>query len=475
MNNNNISKNVKKVLVAFLVCFVGIIIYITYFEVFKADKISESKYNKRLQVKRNEILRGTIYDRNMKPLTQSKKINKLNQSRTYIYNELFANVLGYVNPKYGMSALEKKYDSELMGTEQMEVSNLFKGLSEEKDDKIGYNLRTTLDYDIQKQAYDTLGDNKGAVVALNPKTGEILAMVSKPSYNPNNLDKEWKNINFDENKPLYNRAIYGLYPPGSTFKIITAVSALENINDIKERTFEDDGELVFNSSESLSNYGGEVLGNIGFNEAFVESSNVVFGGLGLELGNSTLKKTAEKFYFNKELPIDDFKVKKGRFPTLKSYEKGNIAQSAIGQGEVLVSPMQMALVASTIANDGVMMKPFVVKDVVDSKGKSIKKTESKTLEQVTTKENASVMKKLMKNVVEDGTGTKASVDGISVCGKTGTADNESGDKKAHSWFVGFAPYDDPKIAIAVIVENGGVGGKKAAQIARDVIITSLKK
>lgn len=472
--NNDISKNIKKVLVVFLVCFIGLISYITYFQVFKAEEISASPYNRRLQAKRNSILRGTIYDRNMKPLTKSKKVSTLNQERTYVYGEIFANVLGYVSPKYGMTGLERTYDSTLIGAETMELSKFFDSITE-KTDKVGYSIRTTLDYEIQKKAYELIGDNKGSVVALDPRTGEVIAMVSKPSYNPNKLEEQWKSINSDKDNPLYNRATYGLYPPGSTFKVITAVSALENIQGVAQKNFKDEGVLVFNSRESLKNYNGEVLGNIDFSEAFAESSNVVFGGLGLELGNDKLRETAENFYFNKSLAIDDFSIKKGRFPTLKRNEKGNIAQSAIGQGEVLVSPMQMALVTSTIANNGVMMKPILVKDVLNSKGERIQKTKTSVLGQVTSSENSDILKNLMKKVVEEGTGRNASINGVSVCGKTGTADNESGNKEPHSWFVGFAPYENPQIAVAVIVENGGVGGGKAAEIAREVMKLGLKK
>lgn len=472
--NNDISKNIKKVLVVFLVCFIGLISYITYFQVFKAEEISLSPYNRRLQAKRNSILRGTIYDRNMKPLTKSKKVSTLNQERTYVYGEIFANVLGYVSPRYGITGLERKYDSTLIGAKTMELSKFFNSITE-KTDKVGYSLRTTLDYEIQKKAYELIGDNKGAVVALNPRTGEVITMVSKPSYNPNKLEKEWQSINSNKGNPLYNRANYGLYPPGSIFKVITAVSALENIQGVAQKNFKDEGVLVFNSKESLKNYNGEVLGNIDFSEAFAESSNVVFGGLGLELGNDKLRETAENFYFNKSIPVDDFSIKQGRFPTLKRNEKGNIAQSAIGQGEVLVSPMQMALVTSTIANNGVMMRPILVKDVLNIKGERVQKTKTDVLGRITASENANILKNLMKKVVEEGTGRNASINGVSVCGKTGTADNESGNKKPHSWFVGFAPYENPQIAVAVVVENGGLGGRKAAEIAREVMKLGLKK
>lgn len=470
---NDISRNIKMVLIVFLFCFIGVISYIMYFQVFRADEIVKSPYNRRIQARRNSVLRGTIYDRNMKALTKSKKVSTLNQERTYTGGKLFAHTLGYVNIKYGITGLEKQYDSVLMGDDDKKIEEFISFMKEDKK-KVGNSIKTTLDYNLQQKAYELLGNNKGSVVALEPKTGEVLAMVSKPSFDPNNLEENWKKINSDKDIPLYNRSILGLYPPGSTFKIVTAVSALENINNITNRTFKDNGVLTFNSKYSLKNYGGHAYGNLDLRSAFYKSSNVVFGSLGIELGNNNLKNTSEKFYFNETIPSEGFLAKKSRFPSLESYEKGNIAQSAIGQGEVLASPIEMALVSSTIANDGVMMKPFLVKEVLESTGNSVKKINGESIKRVTSTENAKIIKKYMKDTVSQGTGGNAALSSVAVCGKTGTADTGRNGEKPHSWFVGFAPYENPKIAIAVIVENGGVGGAEAAKIAREVIRQSMK-
>lgn len=471
---NDVSKNIKKVLVVFLLFFMGVVSYIAYFQVFRAEKIVESPYNRRLQAKRNEILRGTIFDRNLRALTKSKKVSTLNQQRTYVDGALFAHVLGYVNPTYGVTGLEKQYDSILIGSDTMDLSKFLNSITE-KNEKIGYNIKTTLDYSIQKKAFDLLGNNRGAVVALNPQTGEVLAMVSKPSFNPNSLEESWKGLNSDKNIPLYNRAIMGMYPPGSIFKIITTLSSLENIADVTTRTFEDEGALVFNQKESLKNFDGNVYGNIDLREAFYKSSNVVFGSLGIELGNSALKATAEKFYFNETIPIDDFTAKASRFPTLKKNELGNMAQTAIGQGEILATPLEMALMTSSIANNGVMMEPYVVKDILNQNGESVKTIKSEVLKTVASEENAKIIKEYMKDTIEKGTGKNAALSGVSMGGKTGTADTGRAGESPHSWFVGFAPYENSKIAIAVIVENGGVGGGKAAEIAREVMREALKK
>lgn len=474
---NDISKNIKKVLLVFLLCFIGLFTYITYFEIFVGPNIVNNTYNKRLWVKRNEVLRGTIYDRNKKPLTTSTRVNSETQKREYTGGPLFAHVLGYVNIKYGITGLENKYDTELMSTNIKDTIESFIINKGKTEAKIGDNLQTTLDYNIQKAAYDALGSNRGAVVALNPKTGEILAVVSKPSYDPNNLENIWQSLNQDSNKPLINRATSGLYPPGSTFKTITAISALENLKGIQNRTFTDNGKLIFNSKESLSNFNGESFGSIGFKDAYVYSSNVVFGTLGLDLGNDKLKSTAEKFFFNKSIPADGIGIAKSQFPTLKNYEKGNMAQSAIGQATVLASPMEMALVASTIANDGVMMKPYLVQQVTTSKGVAVKTIAPEAVGQIISKDTSAVMKDFMRTVVQQGTGVNASIPGIQVCGKTGTADHHDEGSQAapHSWFIGFAPYENPQIAVAVIVEDGGQGGIAAARVARMTMSAALGK
>ncbi|HEY5561873.1 MAG TPA: penicillin-binding transpeptidase domain-containing protein [Clostridiaceae bacterium] len=466
---DDMSSSIKKVLVVFLFFFFAVITYITYFEIAVAPKIVNSTLNKRTWVKRNEVLRGTIYDRNMVALTKSEKVDELTQKRQYTGNDVFAHVLGYVNIKYGITGLEKKYDSELMAddTSILDIFNIDKNPTP----KVGHNLITTLDSKLQSKAYELLGDNIGAIVALDPKTGEILALVSKPSYDPNNLEKIWTDLNKNKNSPLINRATAGLYPPGSTFKIITALSALENIGGIQNRTFKDNGKLVFNSKESLSNFGGEVLGNLSFRNAFIHSSNVVFGGLGEELGNTKLKTEAEKFYFNANIPSDGVTIENSMFPKLAKNEIGNIAQSAIGQSTVLATPMEMALVAATIANGGVMMEPYLVKEVTKSDGTKIKAIEGKPIGTIISPSNSSIMKDLMLGVVKEGTGTNANVPGIEICGKTGTADHKEGggNLAPHAWFVGFAPYASPTIALAIIVEDGGQGGIIAANIASGLI------
>jgi penicillin-binding protein A len=476
---NDLSSNIKKVMMVFLLLFLALITYLSFFFIFKGPSVVGRPENKRLWAKRNEVLRGTIYDRNMKALTKSEKVSTLNQKREYVGEAMFAHALGYVDVRYGITGLENRYDSELMANNSLsytELFKLFKNKGKEKE-KIGNSLKVSLDFDIQKKAYELLGDKRGAVVALNPETGEVLALVSKPSFNPNNLEKIWEDVRKSPDRPLLNRAVSGLYPPGSIFKVITGVSALENIEGIDERIFKDNGKLQIGEKYALNNYGGAAYGSIDLKTALMKSSNVVFGGLALELGNDKLKKSAEEFYFNKDIPADGIVIDNSRFPEIPKYEKGSIAQTGIGQSSILATPMEMALVSATIANDGVMMEPKIVNEVLTYEGKKIRSIGPKKLATVTTPEIAAKMKEYMRAVVEKGTGKGAAVSGVVVSGKTGTADHDDKPKveePPHSWFIGFAPYDNPKIALAVIVEEGGTGGGAAAKIASGVFKEALK-
>ncbi|MBU3179679.1 peptidoglycan D,D-transpeptidase FtsI family protein [Clostridium psychrophilum] len=472
---NDFVINIKKVMLVFLILFIVLISYISYLYMFKSETAVASSFNQRLWAERNKVLRGTIYDKDMTALTKSTRLSETSQKQTYLQGAVFAHAIGYMDPIYGLTGLEKKYDGELMGNSDSALSK-FAFFSKDNEEKVGNGLRTTLDSKLQEKAYNLLGDHRGAIVAMNPKTGEILAMVSKPSYDPNNLDKEWKSINSNKDMPLLNRAVSGLYPPGSTFKTVTAASALENITNVINTSKNDNGSLVVNGTRLLGDFQGESFGNIDFKSAYMHSSNVYFGSLGLDLGNKELKNTAEKFYFNKDIPTIGLTVENSVFPNYKSNEKGNIAQSAIGQAGVLVTPMEMALVVSTVANNGVMMEPMLVKEILSSKGNSIEKLKSKQLAQVMTSENAATMKTLMRAVVSGGTGKSAALPNILVSGKTGTADHDDPSKQEapHAWFTGFAPYDNPKIAIAVIIEDGGQGGVLAANITKELIRTYLQ-
>ena len=488
---NDFRSSVKKIMAVFLFLFIALISYIAYFQLFQAPSIAADQGNKRLWAERNKILRGPIYDRAGNVLTKGERTGVLTQSREYVDGALYVHALGYINQKYGLTGLEESYDKELstyssVGTGIRTFLNDFstESLKEafktrtDEEEKIGNGVVTTLDKDIQKAAFDTLGDRKGAVVALNPKTGEVLAMVSKPTYDPNNLEAAINSANAGAgaDSPLINRAVNGKYPPGSTFKTITTASALNNIPGVTDRIFHDTGKLVFNSTYSLSNSGGAVNGDINLKSAFQLSSNFVYGTLAGELGNDKLKATAESFGFNNTIPAEGFTISQSKFPTLESYEVGMIAQCGIGQSSIEATPMQMALVASTIANNGVMMRPKLVNKVVDMKGNVVDTIEDKKYKQVINASDAATIKEYMVNLVNKN--NPASLSGMNIAGKTGTADHldaNGNNAKPHSWFIAFAPADDPKVAVAVIVEDGGFGATAAAPVAAEVIKAALSK
>ncbi|MGL5244813.1 MAG: peptidoglycan D,D-transpeptidase FtsI family protein [Sarcina sp.] len=488
MKKNDLSHNIKKVMVVYLILLLGLITYITYFNLFKAPEIANMPNNNRLWAKRNEVLRGTIYDRDGNALTSGERTGALTQTRKYLQGDLYAHVLGYVDPKYGLTGLEKLYDSELINYESTSLKSFFKSFNfkedfknrKEDDKKVGNSLVATLSTKVQKAAYDALGANKGAVVALNPKTGEILASVSKPTFNPNDLDNAMKTINANpDNHIMINRAVSGMYPPGSTFKIVTLSSALENLPGVADRTFNDTGKIEFGGdNKPLPNENGVAYGSIDLKKAVSVSSNVVFGTLAMELGNSKLKKTAEDYGFNVGVPSDGIIVDNSKFPSLNKAEKGNIARSGIGQSSILATPMQMALIASTVANDGVMMEPHLVSKVVNKDGDVVETIAPKEVKRVISKDQASIIKNYMKGVVDDRINGKwTSFKGLNAAGKTGTAEWEKNGKMQtpHSWFIGFAPVDDPTVAVAVIVEEGGAGSGIAAQIGAKVMRAALGK
>ena len=480
---NDLAKSIRNVMVIFLFCFIELISYIAYFQVFKGPDIANDSGNKRLWARRNEILRGTIYDKDGNPLTNSIRVDKFNQSREYVYGDLYVHALGYIDERFGITGLEEEYDNELSKYSSFSngIRSLLKNFDLKKafenrdEEKIGNGIVTTLDYNLQKVAYDAMGDLKGAVVALNPKTGEVLAMVSKPTYDPTNLEQtiEDANTGVDTESKLLNRTINGLYPPGSVFKTITLAAALENDPSITGRTFNDTGKITFDDGTELNNYMKQAHGNLDLQMAYRVSSNVVFGTLSMEMGNEKLKEVSERFGFNSRVPGIGMSISESRFPSLKDYELGNIAQSGIGQASVLSSPMQMAIVAATVANDVVLMEPKLVNKIVDKDGNTIKEIQNKTLQSnVISKEIANTIKDYMGYLVSNNIYRWPAFEGTNAGGKTGTADymlDDGSEGVPHGWFISAAPLDDPKIAVAVIVEQGENGAGSAADIASKVV------
>lgn len=461
------SKRIVRVLIVLSTMLVGLVLYLSYFEVFKADQIESHSFNRRQWLNEELVIRGSIIDRNGKILAYSEKVEDI-QSRIYKYGSLYSHIIGYSHKEYGKSGIEASYNKLLIDDESNPIRVITDKITGTRDK--GNNVILTIDHELQIMAEKKLKGNKGAIVLMNPMNGEIYAMVSKPDFDPTTLKENWEDIVEDLESPLLNRATMGLYAPGSIFKIITATAVLQagNINE----TYECEGSLNINGFV-LNNFRNTVHGEIDLEEALAESCNVAFAQMGLQLGKNNLRISAEKYMFNKIIPFD-LVTKRSLFPSTTTMTNPELGATAIGQGKLLTTPLNMALVASAIANDGLMMKPIIVKEVISPEGKSIKSNNPNTIGKVCEAEEAGIIKDMMIEVVKSGTGTNAAIKNTVVAGKTGTAQNDMG--KEHAWFIGFAPAENPKVAVAVILENAGTtGGKSAAPIARDLLNAGLKK
>lgn len=463
----NTNKRIVLSLIAISVLFFSLIVYLTYFEVFTKDQIVSNNYNQRLSQYEDAVLRGNIYDRNGRVIAYSQREGEeAEQKRIYPYDNMYSHVIGYSSKTYGKALLEASYNKYLLNINELrpviDLKNQITGQTSK-----GNNLYLTIDHELQSLGQELLDGSKGAIVAMDPKTGEVLAMVSKPDYNPNSLslEKNWTSIVESENTPLLPRATQGLYQPGSTFKTLVASQAIEE--GLGDTIFEDKGTTTISGKE-IKNYGVKAYGSINLEEALTYSSNVAFAELGLALGDGGLRQLSEKLLFNQSINFE-ISIKKSSFPT-KKLNKSEQAVTAYGQGELLVTPMHMAMMVSSIANDGLMMKPILVKNITGFTGTEGKPEE---LSRVMSPETAHEVSAMMESVVNKGTGKNAAISGIQVAGKTGTAENNT--DKSHAWFIGFAPADDPQIAVAVILENSGsTGGQAAAPLARWIIQQGLK-
>lgn len=463
MNN----KKLVHVLVFFSILFLSLITYLTVIEVIYKDEYSSHNFNARNITKEYNVLRGTIYDRDGEVLAYSKIDNKTHK-RYYPFENLYAHVIGYCSPIYGKSLIESSYNSELLGEE---IITSFFNLKDRFSGEIkkGNDLVLTIDHTLQRRASSLLGNRSGAVVVSNPKTGEILAMVSKPDFNPNQtyLAQSWERLSKDEKSPLMSRATMGLYAPGSTYKIVTASSLIEN--GMEDFTVNDEGFLEF-EGHKIGNAGGKSYGELDLENAFKVSSNVYFATAGTKLGTEKMRNIAEKFLINKKIDFD-ISYNKSRFAQGTFGDEENAA-TAIGQGRLLVSPLEINLITCAIANDGKIPKPHLMKEIKTNNGFVMQSDKVQTLASPISKSTAQKIKDYMKKVVESGTGTAAKLWNVEVCGKTGTSENEKTDENpnaTHALFTGFAPYDDPEIAVTVVVEYAGSGGGVAAPIAREII------
>ena len=447
--------------VFFVAIFMGLIGYLIYFNTVKSDDFINSPYNTRQDTFSDRVVRGSILSSDGEVLAQTNVSEDGTEERSYPYGNTFAHVVGY--DTNGKSGLESEANFQLLSSHEFflnQIRNEFMGTK-----NTGDSVVSTLSADLQTTAYNSLGDRRGAVVALEPSTGKILAMVSKPDFDPNTISENWDSLVNDEtNSSLLNRATMGQYPPGSTFKVVTALDYFRTHGSFNGFSFDCQGSIT-KEGHTIQCYNGNVHGTEDFYTAFANSCNCAFAEIGTELGGASLLKTSEDLLFNKKLPLNSYR--KSSFSLNGSSGIPLIMQTAIGQGNTLVSPMHMALITSTIANNGVLMKPYLIDKVVNANGDTIKTTEPTTYKRLMTGNEAAILGKLMKGVVESGTASALNGRGYTVAGKTGSAEyDENG--SSHSWFIGYSNVDDPDLVVAVIVEGGGTGSEAAVPIAADL-------
>jgi peptidoglycan glycosyltransferase len=478
-----VNRQIRIVALIALVLFGVAFVNLNWLQLVNAQHLANNPDNVRVILKEYAIARGPILSADEKTVALSVKTpnEDLKYLRTYPEGPVFAHVSGYYSYVYGRAQLEATYNKDLTGTgghlTMQQLSDQLLGGSQQ-----GNTVVTTISDQLQKAAVQALGTHKGAVVALDPTTGAILAMVSSPSYDPttisshdpNAVTKAWKGLQADPGKPMLNRAASQTYPPGSTFKVITAAAAVQNGLGVTTSYAPAPQFLPAQTTSPIKNFGGEVCGG-DMAQALSQSCNVYFAKLATQLPPGALAKTARDFGFGEAPPLDIPDVA-SRLPTdaeLKS--PAFTAQSAIGQFNVAATPLQMALVAAGIANQGKIMRPRIVKEVRDPQGNVTKQNPPSLWKTAVPPDVAATLTSLMEGVVDSGTGTAARIPGIKVAGKTGTAQNVAG-QPPHAWFISFAPADAPKIAVAVLVENGGnlgseaTGGRLSAPIAQQVML-----
>lgn len=478
---------VRRLSIVVLTLVLMLMMSASFIQVINASDLNQDPRNVRTLYRQYGNFRGPFVVDGESIVWSAPVDDPYNYQRTYADGALYAPATGFYSIVYGRTALEQTENELLNGTADSlfwtRLGNLFAGEQQQ-----GASIELTLKASMQRVATEQLGDQRGAVVALDPRTGQILAMVTSPSYDPAMLaghDTAEVNANYQEllnreDGPLINRAIAGdTYPPGSTFKLIDAAAALEAGYDADTELYAPQELELPGTSSTIGNYGGATCSSTDYMtlaDALRISCNTAFADLGMDLQWSVVQRKAEDFGWTDGITVP-LTVTKSRLP--ENPNESQTAMSALGQYDVRATPLQMAMVAAGIANDGVLMKPYLVDTVRASDLTVVDVTSPEIYKEAMTRSDANTLTEMMVGVVDSGTGTAARINGVEVAGKTGTAETGQ-DTSPHAWFVSFAPADDPVVALAVIVENGGsvgdeaTGGAVAAPIAKAVMEEAIR-
>jgi peptidoglycan glycosyltransferase len=480
-----VNRQITQLFGLFALLFAVLVVFTSRWTVLEAQSLDDKPSNRRALIQEEKVPRGVIYARDDKTVLARSIPRGSGQSRiftrSYPSGPLFSHEIGYSFILNGRRGLEQSRNDDLAG-KQDEFASILSGLESQR--KEGFDLVTNLDPAGQKTAIQGLGGQKGAVVAIEPATGKVRVMASVPGFDANQVPDDFSRLNRDPNKPLFNRATQELYPPGSTFKVVTTTAALDSGKATPASIFDGHSPRTI-SGAPLANAGGENFGPISLTDALTNSVNTVFAQVGERVGRRTLLEYMDRFGFNEKPKLDypddqliRSGIRNGKGQLVTSTTGFDIGRVAIGQGglegAITVSPLQMAEVAAAVANGGKLMKPRFTDRIVRKDGRVKQRIEPDLQTQVMKPQTAKQLGEMMGKVVEEGTATAGALQGIRVAGKTGTAEVANRTEN-QAWFIAFAPVEKPKIAIAVTIERTqGQGGTVAAPIAKQVLQTLLK-
>lgn len=472
--------SIRRLFYVTVVLFAGLLGMLAFQQMINAHSLADNPHNTRKVFEQMRIDRGLILAHDNTEMAKNRKEGDLFY-RTYPQGDLASPLIGYNDVTYGQTGLEHSQNDYLTGTaDEVELVNFFNTLLGKQQS--GANIKLTIDPKVQRAAMSGLENigKRGSVVALDVHTGAVLAMASTPTFDLNQLDADWTSLNQDPNGPLLNRATQGLYTPGSAFKLITTAAALETGAYTPDSKFNDQKGSIEIGGNIINNYTTAPFGEHTLSEAFTQSINTTFAQVGVKVGQSKLEEYQKNFGLYEKPPLElpgDEIAPSGR------YENGSIASPgadldqvqvawmAIGQENVQVTPLSMAMIAQAIGNGGTMMKPYVVDSVMDRNSTIIKQTKPDEWKKSIRPETAKSITDMMIRVVNEGTGHRAQTSKVQIAGKTGTA--EVTGRGPNAWFVGFAPADNPKVAVAVVVEDSDAGGGISGPVARDTLLAGL--
>jgi penicillin-binding protein A len=463
--------------------FAVLVGFTSYWSVFEAEALKEKRVNRRPLLEQQQIRRGTIRAADGTVIARSIPRGSgedLIYLRRYPQGSLFGHPIGYSFTDKGQSEFEKFHNDELVG-EESEFTSLLDELRGKRQE--GDDIVSTLIPDAQRTAFEALGGQPGVVVAIEPQTGKVRALASVPPYDPRDIPDRFAQLNRDTGAPLLDRATQSGYPPGSSFKVVTATAALDTGEFTPQSVVNGDTGIPIDGVP-LSNAGGASFGPVDLTTALTNSVNTVWAQVGEAVGEETMYEYMGRFGFNRDPEIDlpdDELAPSGVYEggsLLSPGEPVDIGRVAIGQERLFVTPLQMAEVVAAVANGGELMRPALWDRVVDPDGRVVERMDPKVQSEVMSPETAATLNEMMQNVVAEGTGTAAALSGISVAGKTGTAEVPGREACAglpnQAWFIGFAPAEDPQVAVAATVEcTSGQGGTVAAPIAKAVMESVL--